>query len=140
MNALVEPPEMGSGNYRIVVVLREDLEPWQRLNVTAFTVSGVAAAAGVVGQPYRDGSGLDYLPMFKEPALIFGANAEQLRRTADRARTRDVRFTLFTDPLFKTFNDHDNRVAEPLSSQRTSRLREWHFAAREKWLTRYSMV
>ncbi|WP_250470148.1 MULTISPECIES: DUF2000 domain-containing protein [unclassified Caballeronia] len=100
-----------SASFKIVVVLREDLEPWKRLNVACFTTSGVAAAPGVVGQPYRDASGLAYLPMFQEPVLIFGASAGEMERTADRARARDVSFSVFTEQLFNTFNDADNRAA-----------------------------
>ena len=39
---------------KIAVVLRNDLEPWQRLNVTAFTISGVAAQPGALGEYYED--------------------------------------------------------------------------------------
>jgi hypothetical protein len=37
-------------------VVRDDLEMWQRLNVTAFLMSGVTARAGAeaIGEPYRD--------------------------------------------------------------------------------------
>jgi hypothetical protein len=42
---------------KIAIVLREDLEPWQRLNVAAFTISGVASQDGAVGDPYRDDKG-----------------------------------------------------------------------------------
>jgi hypothetical protein len=102
---------VGTEVHKIIVVLREDLEPWKRLNVAAFTASGVAAAPDVVGAPYRDASGSSYLPMFKEPVLIFGATAGEMRRTADRARSRDVRCSVFTEQLFDTFNDEDNRAA-----------------------------
>lgn len=95
----------------IAVVLRHDLEPWQRLNVTAFTVSGVGSRKDAVGEKYQDGSGLTYLPMFKDPVLVFGADAAGLARTADRARSRNVAFSVFTEDLFGTFNDIDNRAA-----------------------------
>jgi hypothetical protein len=36
---------------KIVVVLRDDLAVWQKANVTAFLVSGIATAPGVVGKP-----------------------------------------------------------------------------------------
>ena len=40
---------------KIAVLLREDLEVWQRLNVTAFLVSGIAQRAPeVIGEPYAD--------------------------------------------------------------------------------------
>lgn len=104
--------EADTGNtFKIAVVLREDLEPWKRLNVASFTISGVASAPGVVGQPYRDASDVVYLPMFQEPVLVFGATVEEMRRTADRVRSRGVVFSVFTEQLFDTFNDVDNRAA-----------------------------
>lgn len=104
-----------SGNnleHKIVAVLREDLEPWKRLNVAAFTVSGIAAQPGVVGEKYRDASDQEYLPMFNEPVMIYGAaDLTQLTRTAERARSRNVEYSIFTEELFNTFNDLDNRAA-----------------------------
>ncbi|TCV95269.1 DUF2000 domain-containing protein [Biostraticola tofi] len=96
---------------RITVVLREDLEPWQRLNVTAFTISGVAINEEALGETYHDASGKQYLPMFRDPVLVFGASAETIKRTAERARSRGVAFSVFTRELFDTFNDDDNRAA-----------------------------
>ncbi len=47
---------------KIAVVLRSDLAVWQKTNVTAFLVSGIVATVpDVVGQPYRDASGNEYL-------------------------------------------------------------------------------
>ncbi|MCZ9340882.1 DUF2000 family protein, partial [Streptomyces sp. TRM76130] len=38
---------------KIAVLLREDLETWQRLNVTAFLVSGLGPQVPeVIGEPY----------------------------------------------------------------------------------------
>ncbi len=48
---------------KIAVVVREDLQTWQKLNITAFTVSGIAGTVeGIIGEPYEDGSGNQYLP------------------------------------------------------------------------------
>jgi hypothetical protein len=48
---------------KIAVVLLDELAVWQKTNVTAFLVSGIAGTVpGVVGDPYRDGSGNEYLP------------------------------------------------------------------------------
>ena len=96
---------------KIAIVLREDLEPWQRLNVTAFTISGVASQDGAVGEDYRDASSNTYLPMFKDPVLVFGASAEEMARTVERGRSRGLSFSIFTEDLFQTFNDVDNRAA-----------------------------
>src|SRR6218665_3628920 len=96
---------------KIAVFLRDDLEPWQRLNVAAFTISGVGAQESAVGKPYRDASGNSYLPMFHDPVLVFGAGADEMKRTVERGRTRGIPFSIFTRELFGTFNDMDNRAA-----------------------------
>lgn len=38
---------------KIASVIRDDLAAWQKLNVTAFTVSGVAGSADILGEPYE---------------------------------------------------------------------------------------
>jgi Protein of unknown function (DUF2000) len=49
---------------KLVVVLRDDLPIWQKLNATLFLVSGIAAGdPSTVGEPYEDASGTRYLPM-----------------------------------------------------------------------------
>jgi hypothetical protein len=96
---------------KIAVVLREDLAVWQKLNMTAFLVSGVAGTdADTIGEPYEDASGFRYLAMFRQPVLIFAGNAEQLRRAYERLRAAGLRFSVFTDELFATGNDGDNRA------------------------------
>ena len=42
---------------KIAIVLRDDLETWQKLNVTAFLASGVAANPELLGEPYADADG-----------------------------------------------------------------------------------
>ena len=97
---------------KIAVVLREDLAVWQKLNMTAFLVSGVAGTdADTIGEPYEDASGHRYLPMFRQPVLVFAGSAEQLRRAYERLRAGSLRFSVFTDDLFATGNDADNRAA-----------------------------
>jgi hypothetical protein len=97
---------------KIAVVLRANVRIWQRLNMTAFLSSAIAASVdGVVGAAYEDGSGNQYLAMFRQPVLVFGATAEQLRAAYDRALARDLRFAIFTDELFTTGHDEANRAA-----------------------------
>ena len=53
---------------KIAIAVRADLEPWQKLNVTAFLASGIAAnAEDIMGKPYEDGSGNTYLELFRQP-------------------------------------------------------------------------
>jgi hypothetical protein len=97
---------------KIAVVLRDDLAGWQKMNVTAFLVSGIAATVpGVVGEPYRDASGNEYLPMFVQPVLVYAADAPALRRAYERAMTRGVTSAVYTRELFETNHDEANRAA-----------------------------
>lgn len=97
---------------KIAVVLREDLEPWQRLNVTAFLVSGLGTTVPeVIGEPYEDADGTPYLPMFRQPVLVFEATKETLRSAHGRAVSRSLPCSVFTSDLFTTGNDRDNRAA-----------------------------
>ena len=51
---------------KIAIAVRSDLAVWQKLNVTAFLASGIAAGIDeVAGKPYEDGSGNRYLEMFR---------------------------------------------------------------------------
>jgi hypothetical protein len=97
---------------KIAVIVRADLPVWQKLNMTAFLTSGIAATnEEVIGEPYADAAGEHYLPMFRQPVLVFGATSEQIRTVFERARARGLRFALFTEQLFATNNDDDNRAA-----------------------------
>ena len=97
---------------KIAVVLRDDLAVWQKTNVTAFLVSGIAGTVdGVVGEPYRDASGNEYLPMFVQPVLVYEADAAALRRSYERAMDRGVTPAIYTAELFATGYDEANRAA-----------------------------
>ncbi len=96
---------------RIAVVVRDDLLTWQKLNVTAFTVSGIAGLPDVLGEPYVDGSDVRYLPMIRQPITIFTADREQLRAVYEQALERDVQFSIYTEELFATPHDEANRAA-----------------------------
>ena len=97
---------------KIAVVLRDDLEVWQRLNVTAFLVSGIGwRVPEVIGEPYEDADGTEYLPMFRQPVLVFTGGKEALAASHDRAVSRGLSLAVFTADLFATGNDRDNRAA-----------------------------
>jgi hypothetical protein len=97
---------------KIAVVLRDDLAVWQKTNVTAFLVSGIAGTVpGVVGDAYRDASGNEYLPMFVQPVLVYEADASGLRRSYERAMDRGVIPSIYTTELFTTNHDEANRAA-----------------------------
>ena len=97
---------------KIAVILRSDLEVWQRLNVTAFLVSGLGQRVPeVIGEPYADADGTQYLPMFRQPVLVFEGSKEALAASHARAVSRGLAMAVFTADLFATGNDRDNRAA-----------------------------
>lgn len=103
---------MSMHDTKIAVVLREDLAVWQKLNVTAFTISAVIGATpGLLGEPYGDASGLTYLPMARQPMFIFSGDAAAVRRAYERALAREVTLAIFTEELFTTGHDEANRAA-----------------------------
>jgi hypothetical protein len=97
---------------KIAVLLRDDLAVWQRLNVTAFLVSGIAGTRPhLLGEPYEDADGTRYLPMFGQPVLVFEGGRTVLTAAHQRALARELPLSLFTEELFTTGNDVDNRAA-----------------------------
>jgi hypothetical protein len=95
---------------KIAVVVRSDLEPWQKLNVASFLVGGIAAAfPACIGDPYKDGSGTKYLALIGQPILIYGADRPALSRALERALARNVTPALYTEDMFKTTHDAANR-------------------------------
>ncbi|MEU6990106.1 DUF2000 domain-containing protein [Streptomyces sp. NPDC046465] len=97
---------------KIAVILRDDLETWQRLNVTAFLVSGLGSQAPeVIGEPYADADGTPYLPMFRQPVMVFEGSKEAVTAAHSRALSRALPRSLFTSDLFATGHDGDNRAA-----------------------------
>lgn len=98
---------------KVVVVLADDLSAWQELNVTAFLASGIATSApDLVGEPYRDADGTDYLPMLRQPVMVLTADAGLLGRARAKAAARDdIALAIYTRELFTTSHDAANRAA-----------------------------
>jgi hypothetical protein len=98
---------------KLAVVVRDDLAAWQRLNVCAFLISGVVAAAGetAIGEDYLDGDGNRYLPLLVQPVVVLEAGAAKLKTVRDRAQRREVPIALYTAEMFATGDDSANRAA-----------------------------
>ena len=98
---------------KAAIVVRDDLAAWQRLNVTAFLTSGITATGGgeIVGEDYVDADGVRYLPMLRQPVLVFEAGAGKLATVRERAARREVPIAIYTAELFATGGDEDNRAA-----------------------------
>lgn len=101
---------------KIAVVVRSDLEVWQKLNVTAFLSGGIAASfPECIGEPYEDGSATRYRPLIGQPILVYGADgaalSRALDRALDRALSRGVEPAIYTRQMFATGHDAANRAA-----------------------------
>jgi hypothetical protein len=95
---------------KIAIVIRNDLQAWQKLNVAAFLAGGIAAAfPNCIGEPYADGSGTPYHALIGQPILIYGADSAALTRALDRALARNVKAAVYTEDMFKTTHDAANR-------------------------------
>jgi hypothetical protein len=97
---------------KTALVIRNDLATWQKANVAAFISGGLAHRfPEMIGEPYRDADATVYAPLIREPVFVYGADADAMRRTYERARNRGLTFAIYTEPLFKTTNDIDNRAS-----------------------------
>lgn len=97
---------------KIAIVVRDDLEGWQRLNVTAFLASAVTAAhPELVGADYEDANGQRYLRMLGVPVLVFEGAVETLAAARLRAVQRELPLAVYTREMFATGHDADNRAA-----------------------------
>jgi len=96
---------------KVAVAVRDDLETWQRLNVTAFLASGIAAAnPQLIGAPYADADGQVYLALLGIPVLVFEAGADVLVAARERALRRDLPIAIYTTDMFRTGHDAANRA------------------------------
>jgi hypothetical protein len=101
----VAPPQ------KIAVLLRDDLPSWQALNATAFLSGAVAGhRPDLLGEPYGDADGTAYLATFGIPVMVYAAPAEVLGVVRKRAVARGLGTAVFTDAMFTTGNDVDNRA------------------------------
>lgn len=96
---------------KIAIVVREDLQVWQKLNVTAFLMSGVVGAAPeIIGEPYRDAAGNLYTSLSVQPVIVLSAPAATLGAIHRRALDRGVRHALYIEEMFTTGHDEANRA------------------------------
>jgi hypothetical protein len=97
---------------KTALAIRKDLLPWQMANVAAFLAGGMAGThAHIMGEPYKDADGRLYAALIREPVFVFGATLEELRRTHQRALSRELVPAIYIEPMFHTANDADNRAA-----------------------------
>jgi len=96
---------------KIAIVVRDDLETWQKLNVTAFLMSGiVGASADLIGDPYRDAAGNLYSSLCIQPVIVLAADRQTLASVHRRALDRAVPHALYIEEMFTTGHDAANRA------------------------------
>jgi hypothetical protein len=97
---------------KVAIVLRSDLAPWQKLNVAAFMASGIIGSVDdIIGKPYEDADGTEYLPLCRQPITILEGDGPTLISALGRALDRNLRVAVYTEEMFVTSNDDDNRAA-----------------------------
>ncbi|KQS68171.1 hypothetical protein ASG39_07130 [Rhizobium sp. Leaf371] len=96
---------------KFVIVLREDLAVWQKLNVTAFLTSGIVGAKpDLIGEAYRDATGNVYNALSVQPVIVLSAGPDLLRTILARTLQREVRTSLYIEEMFATGHDAANRA------------------------------
>ncbi|WP_413206270.1 DUF2000 family protein [Rhodospirillum sp. A1_3_36] len=95
---------------KVAILVLEDLAVWQKLNVTAFLATGIAAdAPEAMGEPYVDAAGRSYARLLGEPMLIFGADPKALARAHRVAGERALSCAAYVRAMFSTGHDAANR-------------------------------
>lgn len=118
--AVLRDPLSPPFDTKVAIAVRDDLVPWQQLNVTAFLSAGIAAAhPHLVGQRYADRDATPYLALLGIPVLVFEASGEVLTSARDRAVPRGIPLAVYTREMFATGYDAANRpaVAAVLSAE-----------------------
>lgn len=96
---------------KIAIVVRDDLATWQKLNVTAFLMSGIIGASpDVMGEPYRDADGNIYHSLCVQPIIVLSAGEDALKTIHRRALERQVPHGLYIEEMFTTGHDAANRA------------------------------
>lgn len=96
---------------KIAIILREDLQSWQKLNVTAFLMSGIVGASPeIIGEQYRDSAGNAYHSLSIQPVIVLSAERAVIADIHKRALERQVRHALYIEEMFATGHDAANRA------------------------------
>ncbi|UWU15464.1 DUF2000 family protein [Rhizobium sullae] len=96
---------------KIAIVLRNNLASWQKLNVTAFLMSGIAGRnPEIIGEPYRDRAGNIYNAMSIQPIIVLSADEATIGAIHRRTLEREIPSSLFIEEMFATGHDAANRT------------------------------
>jgi hypothetical protein len=95
---------------KIAIIVRNDLQTWQKLNVAAFLAGAVAIEFPELhGKHLVTASGNTYLPFLKQPMLMYKAEGlEPIQRAFKRAKERELHIGIYAYPLFSTLTEEEN--------------------------------
>jgi len=97
---------------KVAILVLDDLPVWQKLNVTAFLATGIAAAAPeALGEPYEDAAGRKHARMLGQPILIFAATSDRLLHAYHAGIDRSLTRVVYVRAMFATGHDAANRAA-----------------------------
>jgi hypothetical protein len=97
---------------KVAILVFDDLEVWQKLNVTAFLATGIAGSAPeAMGEPYADAAGFRYSALLGQPVMILAADRSTLLRARRQAQERGLTCAAYVEAMFSTGHDAANREA-----------------------------
>ena len=95
---------------KFAIVVRDDLETWQKLNVTAFLSSGIIGnTPEMMGEPYVDAAGNQFHSLSIQPCIVLAADANTIGNIHRRALSRGVTSAAYTEEMFTMGHDEANR-------------------------------
>ena len=98
-------------NTKIAIVLRSNLQSWQKLNVTAFLSTGIVGQfPDIIGEPYRDRAGNTYNALSIQPMIVLSADEATIATIHRRSLERGVTSSIFIEEMFSTGHDVANRA------------------------------
>ena len=96
---------------KIAIIIRDDLATWQKLNVTAFLMSGITGAnPWIVGKTYQDRGGKRHLAISVQPVIVLAGTANVLTNIRNRANETGVDTVAYIEEMFSTGHDDANRA------------------------------
>ncbi len=96
---------------KIAIIVRDDLATWQKLNVTAFLMSGITGAnSDLIGAPYVDRDKNCHLPMCVQPVIVLTGASNVMTNIRNRASDRGVETVAYIEEMFSTGHDEANRA------------------------------
>lgn len=95
---------------KVALIVRDDLAVWQKLNVVAFTATGIAAAVPeALGDIYEDAAGHRYEKILGQPMLVFSADLTGLQAAHRKALQHEITIVPYVHAMFSTGHDAANR-------------------------------